>query len=177
MARYHLHPHPTTPPTAVRAVTAVLQVNERQLEIDWRIIGTEALVVPGWVRRSRADGLWRTTCFELFAGGIDRADYIELNLAPSRQWQHYHFDDYRTGQRTALQRAEPEVVRAIDDDSFGLLASIPHDLLPAGELALGLSAVVEEADGIFSYWALAHGGACPDFHDRRCFVATLPPPR
>ena len=37
-----------------------------------------------------------------------------------------------------------------------------------------LSAVLEEKDGTKSYWALAHGGDKPDFHDPGCFVARLP---
>ncbi len=46
--------------------------------------------------------------------------------------------------------------------------------LPAGEpWQLGLSAVLEEKDGTKSYWALAHGGEKPDFHDPVCFAARL----
>jgi len=38
---------------------------------------------------------------------------------------------------------------------------------------LGLSAVLEETDGTKSYWALAHCGEKPDFHDAGCFTAKL----
>jgi hypothetical protein len=45
----------------------------------------------------------------------------------------------------------------------------------AGVWELGLSAVLEETDGIKSYWALAHPNAeKPDFHDSACFAAHLP---
>ena len=39
---------------------------------------------------------------------------------------------------------------------------------------LNLSAVLEEADGTRSYWALAHPAEKPDFHAADCFVAKLP---
>ena len=41
------------------------------------------------------------------------------------------------------------------------------------ELAIGLSAVVEDADGGLSYWALRHPSAQPDFHLREGFVLSL----
>jgi len=39
---------------------------------------------------------------------------------------------------------------------------------------LGLSAVLEEASGRTSYWALAHSTAKPDFHHADCFACELP---
>jgi hypothetical protein len=41
----------------------------------------------------------------------------------------------------------------------------------------GVSAVIEEADGTKSYWALAHPPGEPDFHDPESFVLSLPAPR
>lgn len=38
---------------------------------------------------------------------------------------------------------------------------------------LGLSAVIEEADGTKSYWALAHPAGKPDFHAAESFALTL----
>ena len=42
-------------------------------------------------------------------------------------------------------------------------------------LALGLSAVIEDADGALSYWALAHPAAKPDFHHREAFTLKIEP--
>jgi len=36
--------------------------------------------------------------------------------------------------------------------------------------------VIEEHDGVKSFWALAHSADKPDFHDPACFLATLPAP-
>lgn len=48
--------------------------------------------------------------------------------------------------------------------------------IPSGAMNMGLSAVIEERDGTKSYWALAHAPGSPDFHNRDCFIATLPAP-
>ena len=40
----------------------------------------------------------------------------------------------------------------------------------------GVSAVIEEADGTKSFWALAHPPGGPDFHHPACFTLELPPP-
>jgi hypothetical protein len=48
--------------------------------------------------------------------------------------------------------------------------------VPAGEAdwEVGLSAVIEAADGALSYWALRHPAGRPDFHHPDCFALDLP---
>jgi hypothetical protein len=41
---------------------------------------------------------------------------------------------------------------------------------PGQPLRVGVAAVIEEADGQLTYWALAHPSAQPDFHHRLGFV-------
>ena len=56
--------------------------------------------------------------------------------------------------------------------------SPPHvdATVPAGRsLRLGLSAVVEEYDGMLSYWALRHPPGKPDFHHAAAFALVLEP--
>ena len=43
----------------------------------------------------------------------------------------------------------------------------------SGKLKLGLSAVIEGADGGLSYWALRHPPGKPDFHHPEAFVLEL----
>jgi hypothetical protein len=79
----------------------------------------------------------------------------------------------------------------LDDDSIRLLADASPTLdepvqfaLSAGledpsradgrPLLAGLSAIIEEADGTRSYWALAHPPGEPDFHHPDCFALELP---
>ena len=44
--------------------------------------------------------------------------------------------------------------------------------LPPKPWSLGLSAILEEADGTISYWALAHPPGRPDFHHPDCLAMT-----
>ena len=70
--------------------------------------------------------------------------------------------------------AAPHTVAQPTADGFQLDATLPADLLPASQtLVIGLSVVIEAADGSKSYWALAHGASQPDFHLRQSFALTL----
>jgi hypothetical protein len=67
----------------------------------------------------------------------------------------------------------PPYIRMEDNFTWWTVgATIAVDAEPKWEL--GLSAVLEEQDGIKSYWALAHSSEKPDFHARDCFIAKLP---
>ena len=112
----------------------------------------------------RANDLWKHSCFELFVKPADGAGYFEFNFAPSTQWAAYSLDGYRTGM-TDLPLAAPAIERLED----GVRVKVDLSGLPAGDWHVGLSAVIEEADGTISYWALAHPEGKADFHDPVCF--------
>ena len=59
----------------------------------------------------RTDGLWRHTCFEFLVRSAGDAAYVEVNVAPSREWAIYAFTDYRTGQRARWHRARRSMWR------------------------------------------------------------------
>jgi hypothetical protein len=129
-----------------------------------------ALAVPSVLVPARQDGLWRHTCFELFARVP--SGYVEFNLSPSREWAAYAFTDYR--ENMTEWTVEPSAVRVEQGDyRLSLTAEL---LLPADVSHVGLSAVIEELDGTKSYWALRHPpGDKPDFHHPDCFAIELPP--
>ena len=57
-----------------------------------------SLILPAYVANGpRADGLWQTTCFELFVRHPDQRGYFEFNFSPSTQWAAYRFSGYREG--------------------------------------------------------------------------------
>jgi hypothetical protein len=76
--------------------------------------------------------------------------------------------------RAANEVGAPRIEVRSYGASFELLVSLdlPNDA--AG--GLGLSAVIEEANGRLSYWALAHPPGKPDFHHSDCFALELPAP-
>ena len=123
---------------------------------------------PGAAAQGRADDLWRHTCFEAFVA--TDGGYVEYNFSPSSQWASYRFDSPRMGMRAADEVATVEGL----DGASDMVALEARIEVPHGAKRLGLSAVIESADGSMSYWALAHPSAKPDFHHPDSFVLDLP---
>lgn len=173
---YALVPHPDRPPTAVEAVGVDVARDGDTVVLTFTVRGYEHVVLPDWVTSARADDLWKTTCCELFLAAPNAAGYVEFNYAPSTRWAAYRFAAYREGRQDLALSADPHVDRG--DDNSAYLVEVDQSLadLPPGDLRMGLSAVIEETDGTKSFWALAHADGPPDFHNRDCFIATLPAP-
>jgi hypothetical protein len=167
--------HPDTPPRTVKSVKVQVDRDARTLRLLYLVEGDPGRIrLPAPQKACRADGLWQTTCFELFVRD-DSQGYREFNFSPSSQWAAYRFRAYREG-REAVALNEPPIVRLIEPEAFHsmLRASLKVEIAPG--TSVGLSAIIEETDGTKSYWALAHPpGDKPDFHDPACFALELPP--
>jgi hypothetical protein len=125
---------------------------------------------------ARADELWRHTCFEAIVRASGDA-YYEFNFAPSTQWAAYRFAGYRNAMRVASEVGAPYFDVQSNDAGFELQVALDLSNLPLdGPWRLGLSAVIEEASGRLSYWALTHPPGKPDFHHSDCFALELPAP-
>ena len=99
--------------------------------------------------------------------------YREFNFSPSSEWAAYAFSGYRKGGELGVELA-PGTVMHRTGDRLELDAEIRRDFLPPGRsLRLGLSAVLEDADGVLSYWALQHPPGKPDFHHTDAFALQL----
>jgi hypothetical protein len=161
-----------------------------QLEVDVARPGTSTLVLsyavtgrmrdlqlPPVVPTTRADELWRHTCFEAFLRMLPGATYYEFNFAPSTQWAAYRFASYRSRMRAANAMNTPAIAVQSSPDRFTLEAALEleelTDLPRNASLRLGLSAVIEETSGHKSYWALAHPPGKPDFHHSDGFAYEL----
>jgi hypothetical protein len=121
----------------------------------------------------RAGGLWRHTCFEVFVSNESGPGYREFNFSPSGEWAAYTFRGYRDGGELEVELAPGIVVRQTVS-RLVLDATICRGGLPSGRpLRLGLSAVVEDTDGVLSYWALRHPPGKPDFHHSDAFALQL----
>lgn len=172
--------HPAHPPLAVRSVEAdILFPSPGVAMIRYRIEGIDELVMPAFSGRGKQDELWRTTCFELFAAGAGSA-YREFNFAPSGRWAVYDFEAPRTAMRDHNPTTMPEIAAQSGDRLLAVTVTLSARDLTGGEDAPfyrgGLCAVIEETGGVLSYWALAHGGDRPDFHDPACMTAPLAAP-
>lgn len=165
--RVALTPHAATPGPDV---TITVQAARREQGLWLRYVVEGAVDGLAWPApaQGRADGLWRTTCMEVFVQ-TDHG-YREFNLSPSGQWAVYRFDGYRTGMAEADGVIQAPLLDA-GSDHVVLEAAVD---LPPGARALGLSAVIEDSDGRISYWAVAHASDKPDFHHPSSFVLEIP---
>lgn len=152
--------HPDTPPGAIDWVEAELVRTDGGATATFRARGDpNKLVVPPSAAPVHTDGLWKTTCFELFMAAGE-GGYQEFNFAPSSAWAAYHFDGYREGMRPANIDVTIETRR--ETNGLTLRAEIKGELpLPAN---VGLTAVIEETDGQLRYWATGFAPGKPDFH-------------
>lgn len=161
----------------MEAITARIRITDpRWLHLRWRIEGTEALILPLFAGRRRVDGLWQTTCFEMFIRPGDGEDYIELNLSPSEQWAAYDFSGHREGMRNRAMPRDP-VCTMRPGKAFAVFdADVPLAGLPPLPWRYGLAAIIEEEGGHKSYWAVGHPPGEPDFHHPACFARELVAP-
>ena len=103
----------------------------------------------------------------------EEPEYREFNFSPSGEWAAYDFQSYRNG-GVLEHELSPGIVVRKSMDRLELDAEISRDLLPQSRpLRLGLSAVVEDVDGILSYWALRHPSGKPDIHHIDAFALQL----
>ncbi|MCW3837774.1 DOMON-like domain-containing protein [Sphingomonas canadensis] len=176
MSSFGLVPHPSTGPSAISEVTVVVTRTFGGIDLRYRVRGgIDRLVVPGASLPQRSDGLWKTTCFELFAKLHDEDGYQEFNFAPSSRWAAYRFDGYRSGMREAAMFYHQITPRS-EPGLFELHVNvIAEEMADLAVWQAALSAVIEETDGTKSYWALHHPPGKPDFHHPDCFVIDLPP--
>jgi hypothetical protein len=175
--QFNLSPHPATQP-AKPSFDVWVDIKHARLLSPmasmhlWFCVGApiSRFVVGGPAEPKRTEGLWQTTCFELFLPGADEGSYREWNFAPSGEWAAFDFTSYRT------DVSNPDIESPYIDvsDNLGWWEVGVAISLDAPVEKIGLSAVLEEKDGTKSYWALAHSpGGKPDFHAPDCFAAKL----
>ena len=172
--------HPDTPAKAVRAVAVEITLSfDDGLALRYLVEGRiYELVVPQGegdlvIADIATDGLWQSTCFEVFLTEEGQPDYTEFNYSPDGRWACYQFDDYRSLLRSD-ELAPWEISAERGEQSYAL--RIEPGIFPDMGAKLALSAVIEELDGTKSYWALAHPPGKPDFHHPDCFALTLGAP-
>lgn len=171
-----LIPHPISRSETIARIEADPERTGTAIHLRYLAAGKIGdLLLPRAVSPARANELWRHTCFEAFVA-TGAGAYYEFNFSPSTEWAAYRFTGHREGRTNAA--IDPPRIRAHKADaSYELTAELDLsrlDLPKDRPWRLGLSAVIEEANGRKSYWALAHPSGDPDFHHSVCFAAELP---
>src|SRR5437588_1652159 len=86
--RQALKVHPDSLCSAVaRIEVEIMRPCAGTLVLSYLVTGSIGDVrIPAAVAATRADELWRHTCFEAFVRTSPGPDYYEFNFAPSTQW-------------------------------------------------------------------------------------------
>ena len=164
-----LVPHPGCAAGSITAIEASIEPTENGCHAVFVARGDiSRIAMPSLDQPGRFDNLWKTTCFEIF-WSHDGTAYREFNLSPSTRWACYDFDAFRDGMRDAP--AEVVINVSISDTELRLEATISSALpLPA---TVALNAIIEDADGVNRFWALAFQPGAPEFHAEACRELTL----
>ena len=163
-----LAPHPATPSRAAQSIVVRVRREPHALALRYVVTADVArLRIPAARPAARIDGLWRHTCFELFVAAEGSVAYRELNFSPSGDWAAYAFTGYRQGGE-ALECAPPVIASRTTQNALELEAAVA--CAAQGRFRVGLSAVLEDAEGGLSYWALRHPSPRPDFHHAASFA-------
>lgn len=165
--------HPATPCAAPLHIAVGVTPQADGLALRFTLQGDLTQVrLPAAMPPGPADGLWHHSCFEAFVATAGAEAYQEFNFAPSGQWAHHRFQRERVLEAAPAPApapaAPPRCRWTADQGRLRLDALLPASSLPpaGASLLIGLSAVLEAADGALSYWALQHPAPRPDFHHR-----------
>ncbi len=170
--------HPAERATSVRGITASIARGPGDaLALRYALTGRIAdLRLPAGPRPVREDGLWQHSCFEAFLLADGGESYHEFNFATDGAWQAYRFAA-RRAHRAAPPWPAPRITFESGAEScvMTVALSLASDPALAGAVMIhaGLAAVIEDANGVQSHWALAHAGATADFHDPTTFRLRL----
>jgi hypothetical protein len=176
LVRRSLVCHPRSPCPAVREVTIEVGVEPAQsIVARYRVLGDiSRLRIPEVRTPLDPARLWAHTCCELFVAPSADDGYVEWNFSPTGQLARFDFVSYRRrGPSTGSSRAETTV--SVSAQELRLEARAPLELGHGDSARLSLTAVIEDAAGELSYWALRHPNERPDFHHRGGFALTLTP--
>lgn len=176
-----LHCHPDTLCTAVENIKADIRWDQSGLlMVNYVLNGVvdQLRISPDPSARGVED-LWEHTCFELFIGAKDDAEYYEFNFSPSGEWTAYEFRNYRDGGPLHADELDVKIAvqrraETLELSAVVLLTDLPGIRLDVC-LSLGLSAVIEDLNGSLSYWALKHPPGKPDFHHADSFTLQIEP--
>jgi hypothetical protein len=168
--------HPATSNAAIDDIRVTLQrLSANRLQLCYRVLGDLAqLRIPIVGKPERCDELWRHTCAELFVAEAEQSSYLEFNFSPSTCWAAYEFSGYRQGM-CAVHVATPLIVVAQTEQVLEIVADVrlPETFAVNAALRASLTMVIEDGAGQYSYWAVQHATAKPDFHCRESFVVLL----
>jgi hypothetical protein len=115
----------------------------------------------------RRDGLWKSTCFELFLKVPNKSTYYEFNFSPEGFWNLYHFSDYRKPHPP--HRSEDFSITEWSWRSQVFKVALSNKT-SVRDWSASITAVLQNLNHEVQYWALKHTDEKPNFHHFDSFV-------
>ena len=175
---FNLVRHGQSAEAEIEAISAGCSLSSGgELWLTFQVTGAvDNIAIPKPRTGVRADGLWETTCFEMFLKRHGEEGYAEINVSPSTDWAVYAFDAYRANRRHAVGASVIKAVLRRTAETLSLAAHVRLRQFTAADCdayAMGLSTVIEDKHGAKSFWALAHPSGAPDFHHDGSFIGAV----
>ncbi|MCP9914986.1 DOMON-like domain-containing protein [Cyanobium sp. ATX 6F1] len=162
------------------AISGQLRCEGPDLSVRFLLRGdlAELVIAPSAARPERRDGLWQTTCLEVFLAAAGQEPYWEFNLSPGGDWNVYRLEGYRRDLKpeATFSTFPFEVSHREESLELTLNCTLPEPLAAPVQLEAAICAVIEPHSGPIGYWALAHPAPEPDFHRREAFRLLTSPP-
>ena len=139
---------------------SLLSTNKNTLTCAVHIEGPlDTLKIPKPTTPQKQEGLWASTCVELFVFS-DNKHYLEWNFSPSGAWWAMSFSDYRI-----RSTHEPELIPNhctwTQEQKLSCHFEVPCPFTPE---KLQITCILETTDGTKTHWAPKHPKDKPDFH-------------
>jgi hypothetical protein len=153
------------------------------LSVHFAVHGpVDDLMIP-YTKQSpeRQHHLWEHMCFEVFFAPVARAQYWEINVSPSGNWNTYRFDHYRQGMHVEPLLHVSQIASHVHPGDaltlhFQMDVSrlVRAHTLDQYDLECSPCCILVDRAQHKSYWAMDHQLPRPDFHRRASFVLLLP---
>ncbi len=175
--RLSLISHPQSPPVAVHSIGVDVNADgQGGLYLRYEVTGDlDQLVFASPAIPAREHRLWQHSCFEIFLKVPGEEGYQEYNFSPSGAWAAYGFSGRRAGMHDLDRSLAPLIKCRTCDNELVMDVTLADVLtIPDVPMLIGISTIIEEQSGVFSYWAIVHPQGPADFHHSDCFALPFP---
>ena len=171
-----LIPYPAPRLPAIE-ITGTVSRQNNILSIRYKVHGDAVnILLPTPSSPTRQHDLWKASCFEFFIAIQDQPQYWEFNISPSGDWNVYAMDEYRQvnmREESAFTQLPFEFRKTDSELSLDISVDLNSIISTDQSLQIGITTIIQTADGNETYWALAHPGKQADFHLRESFAIVL----
>lgn len=153
-------------------ITTTVDLAQNSLVLRFLIKGElEGYSFSSQSKQTRANELWKATCFELFLANSKHEAYYELNFSSSFSWNFYRLSAYRAEleEMALLSSPKIEILRKEDEVQVFFELALEAGFLAQFDL-YNVAVVLLNKENERGFWSLKEMREAPDFHCRENFL-------